>query len=206
MRELEMRRRVEAFLTRRMRVMLAPALGLGLAVANSGCKKETAVPLYGAAMPDAALVQDSATDQGRLSDSNVPPPRLDAGEIGADTAPPSKSDASVGPFADASERRDARIVDVPGEVDVSTRDTATTSDAQPDAVVDTRRADVGGPTDVLITKYIAPLPDAGIIIAPDYMAQLPDAGPVVRYMALLPDAGKSDLNTSVEVYSVPLPG
>jgi hypothetical protein len=44
-----------------------------------------------------------------------------------------------------------------------------------------------GKTDAQITKYMAPLPDAGI--NPEYMAQLPDAGAAMKYMAQLPDAG-----------------
>ena len=66
-------------------------------------------------------------------------------------------------------------------------------------------ADAG--TDQLVTKYLAPVPDAGreaSMPQPDYMAQMPDSGPVLRYMAQMPDAAP-DLGRNVALYMAQLP-
>jgi hypothetical protein len=62
-------------------------------------------------------------------------------------------------------------------------------------------------TDQLVTKYLAPVPDAGreaSMPQPDYMAQMPDSGPVLRYMAQMPDAAP-DLGRNVAIYMAQLP-
>jgi hypothetical protein len=88
MREFEMRRRIEGFLKRRMQGMLAPALGLGLAV--TGCGESSArlfiacpkrgrgrlvlrhVPIYSAPVAPDAYVADAFVGEDTL------PPGSDA--------------------------------------------------------------------------------------------------------------------------------
>lgn len=155
MREAEMRRRIDGFLKRRMHGMLAPALGLGLAVA--GCGKTTSTPIYSApnpdgqigpigdaaslthdvpAAPDLASVADAATDLGKAD--LIP---MDE----AETPDTNRDAASEAGSSDAGSGVDAEM-------------------------------DLGTPP----VKYMAQAPDGGpdlrmvpIYTAPIYMASLP---------------------------------
>jgi hypothetical protein len=72
MRESEMRRRIEGFLKRRIRRMLVPALGAGVAFGGLGC----AASMYGTSVPgppvDAAVAnQDAVAAQEVGTDSRA---------------------------------------------------------------------------------------------------------------------------------------
>lgn len=102
MREFEMRRRIEGFLKRRMQGMLAPALGLGLAV--TGCGESSAVysspapkedaaglssgiPIYSAPVAPDAYVADAFVGEDTL------PPGSDASLVDLTLVPDAGSDA-----------------------------------------------------------------------------------------------------------------
>jgi len=185
MRESEMRQRIQGFLKRRMQGMLAPALGLGLAVA--GCEKMTATPVYSAPNPDAPIghVEDApgGKPEAVYSAPFVPDANMADVFVGKDTPP-------TGPDS-APDLAIAKDVNAPADAsvpsDVSLADMATVPDARKDssgeagAGVDAgtgvdSAADLGSMT----TKYMAQLPDAGrdlgampLYMAPLYMASAP---------------------------------
>lgn len=223
MREQEMRQRVFQFLKARMRNMLMPAtLGIGLAV--GGCSQSNALK----DSPDSAH-DTSATDTAKESlpiplymvlspDSNFPVPdglgpNPEKTDAIADLANGSLPEATPVYGSDVSPL-DLRKADA---ADVSVPDVA----PAPDEAVALDGAGIDGsmPTDAgpdlggIITKYIAPIPDAGpdggvapgpdaakdtggitpLYIAPVYIAQMPDADPAdtrpaVRYLAQMPDS------------------
>jgi hypothetical protein len=96
MREIEMRQRIEGFLRRRMKGMLAPALGLGLAVA--GCTKEVAIPVYSAPLPDGQIgpIEDAAglTHDTPVYSAPVPPDGATA--LGSDAKKDTSGEAGTG--------------------------------------------------------------------------------------------------------------
>jgi hypothetical protein len=183
MREQEMRQRVFRFLKARMRNMIMPAtMGLGLAVV--GCSEEGVTPVYAAPIQDAAIAQKDAPS----TDSPVP---------GPDTSLADKPGPDTQIFADVAQNTDVSLMDV-GKPDASGGEAGQTDSL---IAVDSN-IDLGP----VITKYIAPQPDASAVdgsrdtaldssiitkyIAPVYIAPLPDAGPTVeKYSALLPDVG-----------------
>lgn len=66
-----------------------------------------------------------------------------------------------------------------------------------------------GGRDQVATKYLAPIPDAGLEMQPEYMAPMPDAsqgdlGSVMRYMAPMPDAAP-DNGRVIALYMAQLP-
>ncbi|HEX7499236.1 MAG TPA: hypothetical protein VF524_02930 [Polyangia bacterium] len=160
MREAEMRRRIDGFLKRRMQGMLAPALGLGLAVA--GCGKTTSTPIYSAPNPDGQIgpIGDAAGlthDVPVYSAPIVPDALMGDAFVTMDTLP---TGTDAPDLATASET--GSIVDAIPAVDAGTG-------------VDSG-ADLGNTP----TKYMAQLPDGGpdlgmapIYMAPVYMASLP---------------------------------
>jgi hypothetical protein len=198
MREFEMRQRIEGFLKRRMQGMLAPALGLGLAV--SGCTKEVAIPVYSAPLPDghAGPIEDAAglTHDTPVYSAPVPPDGATADAFAAKDTLPMGTDSApdLGTTADAFAASDlATVADaiVPADL-LATADAALGSDAKKDtsgeagAGVDTGAgvdagtgADVGVDLGGFGMKYIAQLPDAR-----------PDLGMVALYMAQ-PPSGRS---------------
>jgi len=169
MREIEMRQRIEGFLKRRMRAMLAPALGLGMAAA--GCEKTVATPVYSSPNPDGQLGprEDAA---GLTHDTPVysapifPDAALSDSFEGKDTPSPGADGApDIAAVADANVPSDA-AKDFAGD--------AGGSEAHP-GVDGGSSADSGADLGSMSTKYMAQLPDAS-----------PDLGPVVRYMASMP--------------------
>ena len=227
MREYEMRQRVFRFLKARMRNMIMPAtVGLGLAV--GGCAREGTVT-----GTDAAQMQKdtpSATSEVLGPDSATPGPD----QAVADSP---EAQANRDAVADLGREPGREAVPVYGS-DVSLPDLrkddgpdAATSDAAPPTdqavALDVGGIDVGkadgpkadGNSDLgsIITKYIAPIPDAAsdtgvapvyiapVYIAPVYSALTPDAsvpadGLAVRYMAQQPDSA-----SVVAVYSASQP-
>jgi hypothetical protein len=158
MRELEMRQRIERFLKRRMQMMLAPALGLGMAV--TGCQKESEPKsLYMGPMVDANPTAGASDSAPSFRDA-APADML----ISADVAVAGSDAASDQPSpTDASARQDLAMQDL-ATIDASPELDAGT-DAKPDSVADTS-AEAGAGVDVvgdtgLIAKYMAPLPDGG---------------------------------------------
>jgi hypothetical protein len=202
MREQEMRMRVFRFLKARMRNMIMPAtVGIGLSL--GACSNPVpAVPLYGApekhdasAMQTDTLAAETATagpDQAAQGpDMAVPGPDLAAPDtrevqVAADLAPDNLNDG-LG--------RDTPIYGV----DMTPPKDANTTDSPADlrVALDGSATDGGADLGSIITKYIAPIPDAAADtggIAPVYTAVMPDAAvgkdtPPVRYMAQMPDAG-----------------
>ena len=154
MREIEMRQRIEGFLKRRMQLMLAPVLGLGMAV--TGC--QTGVSLYMGPMPDAnpshtAGASDSAPSFGDAAPADILI-SADVAVAGSDAAPdqPSPPDASA---RQDLAMQDLATTDASPELDGG-------MDAKPDSIADTpaeagARVDAVGDTG-LIAKYMAPLP------------------------------------------------
>ena len=204
MRESEMRQRIEGFLKRRMQGMLAPALGLGLAVA--GCGKSTVTPAYSAPNPDGhavpiedavGLTHDTAGATGDSSVDSVPTaPDSSPGDavaVNKDASGP-ETRLDLAPEADANVEVDlAKIPDGAQTADLQTADGKTDTSGEVGAGMDTGTgADAGADVGGIVTKYMAQLPDAGrdLGAAPLYLAQLPDAnrdlGATPRYMALLP--------------------
>ena len=190
MREYEMRMRVFGFLKARMRNMIMPAtVGIGLAV--GGCAKEgslqsnssdaardvTAVPVYSVVFPDSG---PEVQPDGPGPDGPAPGHDLAV----ADT-PEVQANADVA--ADLA-RDVVAAVDQGSGIDVSGSDVG-----KRDVAVG---VDSGNDLGVIVTKYIAPIPDAAVdqgSIAPMYTAVMPDAAPdsglPVRYAAVMPDAG-----------------
>jgi hypothetical protein len=182
MRETEMRQRIEGFLKRRMQSMLAPALGLGMAV--TGCQKESVTPVYSAPVPDASLgptqdapslIEAAPAPDTLLADAFVP---LDTNLPGPD----------VVTGADSQPQQDLATVDGPAGTDAKPD---TSGEVGPGLDAQSDLGSIG-------VKYIAQLPDGGpgitpLYMAPLYMALSPDAGkdgsPVLRYMAQFPDGG-----------------
>jgi hypothetical protein len=168
MREAEMRRRIDGFLKRRMQGMLAPALGLGLAVA--GCGKTTSTPIYSAPNPDGQIgpIEDAAglTHDTPVYSAPVPDAHM------ADA-----KDTNVPEDVFAPE--DALLVDgalVPDAGKDSASETGSSVDAIP--AVDTGTgADSGADFGSISTKYMAQVPDGGpdlrMLPVPIYMAALP---------------------------------
>jgi len=107
MREWEMRRRIERALTQRMRGVLAPTLGLGMAIVGFGCGGTE----YGAQHP------------------YYSPQRLDAGDSTQDGAGPGQDV----PLYPTPTPRDAATVDAPASLDTPSVDTADELDTSLDA-------------------------------------------------------------------------
>jgi hypothetical protein len=187
MRESEMRQRIEGFLKRRMQGMLAPALGLGLAVA--GCGKTTATPVYSAPLPDGHVgpIEDAAglTHDTPIYSAPIVPDAYTADAfVGKDTSP---TGPDSGP--DLAAAKDVNVpADVLGPADVSLADVVLAPDTRKDSSseagssADTIPAvdagagvDSGADLGNMTTKYMAQLPDAGrdLGVAPVYMASLP---------------------------------
>jgi hypothetical protein len=152
MREQEMRERVFGFLKARMRGMIFPAtVGIGLAV--SGCSESKATPAYMASFPqDAAQnvvdarVQDVAPVTPDLPVADANNPQLPESQpVDGTDVPPAPLDQAVA--LDTDEASDsAPAID--------------SSDSHP--TLDTSPADTGHEeTGIIITKYLAPLPDGG---------------------------------------------
>ena len=218
MREQEMRLRVFRFLKARMRNMIMPAtVGIGLAV--GGCAKEgglagpfqdsgpsaktdvQVIPIYSVVFPDSG---PEAQPDGLGPDSAVPGPDLAAPDtrevqVAADLAPDNGNDG-LGrdtPIygVDMTPPKDANTTDLPADLRVA---------------LDGGAIDSGADLGSIITKYIAPIPDAAADtggIAPVYTAVMPDAAvgkdtPPVRYMAQMPDAG-TDLGLAT-LYQAPV--
>ena len=167
MREAEMRRRIDGFLKRRMQAMLAPALGLGLAVA--GCGKTTSTPIYSAPNPDGQIgpIGDAA---GLAHDTPVysAPMAPDASTadvwgakdttvLGLEAAP------DVASVADAA-------TDF-GKADLIPIDEAETPDANRDSPSEAGSSEAGSGVDagmdlgISTVKYMAQAPDAGLDLA-----------------------------------------
>jgi hypothetical protein len=191
MREAEMRRRIDGFLKRRMQGMLAPALGLGLAVA--GCGKTTSTPIYSAPNPDgqigpigdaAGLTHDTPVysapivPDAHVADAFVARDTLPTGTDAPDLATAKDTNVPEDAFAPA----DASLVDValvPDARKDSASETGSIVDAIP-AVDAGTGVDSGADLGSTPTKYMAQLPDGGpdlgmapLYIAPIYMASLP---------------------------------
>jgi hypothetical protein len=186
MRESEMRQRVEGFLKRQMQGMLAPALGLGLAVA--GCGKTTATPVYSAPNLDAPIghVEDApgGKPEAVYSAPFFPDANTADAFAGKDTSPTGQDS---GP--DLATAKDTNLpADVLAPADVSLADVALAPDASKDssseagssadtipAVDAGTRVDSGADLGEMTTKYMAQIPDAGrdLGVAPVYMASLP---------------------------------
>jgi hypothetical protein len=185
MREAEMRRRIDGFLKRRMQGMLAPALGLGLAVA--GCGKTTSTPIYSAPNPDGQIgpIGDAAGlthDTPVYSAPIVPDAYMADAFVARDTVPTG---------TDAPDLATAKDTNVPEDVsapaDASPGDVALVPDARKDSASETGSivdagtgVDSGADLGNTPTKYMAQLPDGGpdlgmapIYMAPVYMASLP---------------------------------
>ncbi len=199
MREQEMRQRVFQFLKARMRNMLMPAtLGLGLAV--GGCSQSTAlkdspdsandtsatdtampIPIYMVVSPDANFpVSDGQDPNPEKTDAIA-----DLANGGLPEATPVYGSRDAIGLPDAAQKPDQAV-------------------ALDGAAMDAGKPD-GGP-ETSITKYMAPILDAGrdapgrdagadqggiapVYIAPVYIAQTPpDAKPAVRYLAQMPDS------------------
>src|ERR1035441_8499987 len=145
MREAEMRRRIDGFLKRRMQGMLAPALGLGLAVA--GCGKTTSTPIYSAPNPDGQIgpIGDAAGlthDTPVYSAPIVPDAHMADAFVDRDTLPTGTDAPDLATGKDSASGTGA-IVDAIPAVDAGTG-------------VDSG-ADLGSTP----TKYMAQLPDGG---------------------------------------------
>lgn len=155
MREHEMRIRIEQFLKTRMRGMLAPALGLGIAVV--GCKQESVTPVYSAPLTDGSF--DKAAQilpDARASSPDVPlvdvPLGEDTSSLASDTSPPNDKDAL-------------------GEVSLPE---AGKEAAGSEAGTDAKDSGVDFKKDFgFEAKYFAQFPDGGGVIAL-YMARMPD--------------------------------
>jgi len=156
--------------------MLAPALGLGMAI--TGCQKESSTPLYSAPNADASVVPIAVYSAPLAPDASAPDVSV-AGDTITNGPEAALLDLAANEVAQGSDaRKDA----------ASEAGTALDSGAGLDA-----GADLGG----IGVKYIAQLPDAGLDAGVDlggigvkYIAPLPDAGAdlpmAVLYMAQLP--------------------
>lgn len=182
MRESEMRQRIEGFLKRRMQGMLAPALGLGLAV--TGCGRTTSTPVYSAPNPDGPIghVED-ATGIALYSAPIVPDAYVadvakDTLAPGPDGAPDQARDTNLP--SDVSAPAEASPVDLALVPDAG-KDVASEAGFGVDAVPGADGADAGTRVDSgadlgnITTKYMAQLPDAGrdLRAVTLYMASLP---------------------------------
>jgi hypothetical protein len=171
MREAEMRRRIDGFLKRRMRGMLAPALGLGLAVV--GCGKTTSTPIYSAPNPDGPL--GPVADATGLSYETLysAPIAPDASVADAFVA---KDTMAVGPETAPDTVSVADAATDFGKADLIKIDEAETSDAKQDASSEAGSSEAG-------SSEAGPGLDLGIPPV-RYMAQAPDAGRDLGMMAL----------------------
>jgi len=184
--------------------MLAPALGLGLAV--SGCGKTDATPVYSAPNPDGppgtvedavGLTRDTSADLAPLN-SDVPTSDAFVAKDGQPIGPDAKADSAF--VADKNLPDELVRPDVAQEPEAK-KDSSGEADAGLDAgtafdagiVPDTRPGlDTGTGLDVRVdfdtgfVKYGTPAFDAG--------RDLPDAGRdlgmVTVYMALFPEGGQ----------------
>jgi hypothetical protein len=181
MRESEMRQRIEGFLKRRMQGMLAPALGLGLAVAGCG----ESVSVYMGQLPSDAA--DVTHDTPGSSDSIAPDSPTadvlaakdtadglaakDSTFLGPDTALDVASSTDVNVLEDLAKIVDLAKIDESQAPDVN-KDTSPEAGAGVDAGTG---VDAGADLGNGGTKYMAQLPDAGrdLGIAPVYIAPLP---------------------------------
>ena len=183
-----------------MQGMLAPALGLGLAVA--GCTKTVATPIYSAPLPDGHVghIEDAAglTHDTPVYSAPLLPDGATADAFAAKDTMPMGTDSApdLGTTADAFAANDTLPIGTDSAPDLAAgadaivpedllvADAAQGSDAKKDTVgeagtgVDAgtgldAEADLGN----IGMKYIAPIPDAG-----------PDLGTMVRYMAQFFDA------------------
>lgn len=178
MRESEMRQRVEGFLKRRMQGMLAPVLGLGLAIA--GCEKTTATPTYSAPLPDGHVgsIEDAAGlthDTPVYSAPIIPDAYTADAFLAKDTGPDRAPDLAIA--KDTNVPADASLADVAMVPDAG-KDSASEAGLGGDAIpaVDAGTGvDAGTDLDSMTMKYMAQLPDAGrdFGVAPLYMAALP---------------------------------
>ena len=184
MRESEMRQRIEGFLKRRMQGMLAPALGLGLAIA--GCEKTTVTPVYSAPLSDGHVgpIEDAAGlthDTPVYSAPIIPDAYTADAFVAKDTGPDRSLDLATekdtnGP-ADVSAPADLSLADVAMVRDAG-KDSASEAGSGGDAIpaMDAGTGvDSGADLDSMTTKYMAQLPDAGrdFGVAPLYMAPPP---------------------------------
>ena len=181
MRESEMRQRIEGFLKRRMQGMLAPALGLGLALGGCGGTEYMAqfprsedggggnhdgvglshdTPIYSAPVTPDLAAADTFTGKDTL-------PLADDGAL--DLAMTRDTNALV----EVAPSDVAPIIDTGKD---SAAEAAASSEAHPGMDVGTG-VDAGVDLGNMGTKYMAQLPDAGrdLGATPLYLAQLPDA-------------------------------
>ncbi len=181
MREQEMRQRVFRFLKARMRNMIMPAtVGIGLAVGS--CTTGTSV--Y-----SAPIREDASLGQDVQANADGPVPRQDA-QANADARGADGPAADLAPVADV-----ARDTVLPGDVPIYGSDVSLLDLRDAEAVdsgaVDLGQTDSGAvdsATDTMITKYMAPILDAGADGTPvvRYMAQLPDGSSVIAPMYMAP--------------------
>ena len=182
MRESEMRQRIEGFLKRRMQGMLAPALGVGLAVA--GCGKTTSTPIDSAPNLDghAGPIEDAAglTHDTPVYSAPIAPDGSTADAFATQETPPMGPDTTLdlAPVADANVP-----MDLPKPVDLTKIDELQVPDGKKDTL-----GEVGTGVDAGVdsggVRYgspyfdAAPLRDAGPDLgsAPVYIAQLPLGG------------------------------
>jgi hypothetical protein len=181
MREQEMRDRINQYLKIRMRGMLVPALGISLLAV--GCKKEGVTAVYSAPMPDAGQDQAAQVLPDAMVSKDTSPSILDAAssndlaapDTGTDTPSP---DGSVVPRPDTAGLDSATTLDAGAAPDADKSDGGKPDAGKVDAgIADAPSADTGRPVDAgrldgLVTKYIAQLPDGGMI-GTLYMAQMP---------------------------------
>jgi len=181
MREQEMRDRINQYLKIRMRGMLVPALGLSLLAV--GCEKERVTAVYSAPMPDAGQDQAAQVLPDALVSKDTSSSKPDTAlpkdgatlDAGSDILSP---DGPVEPKPDTAVLDTSVIPDTAIAPDAGKPDAGAPDGGKPDgAVADAVLADMGHPPDAtrldgLITKYIAQLPDGGMI-GTVYMAQLP---------------------------------
>ena len=181
MRESEMRQRIDGFLKRRMQGMLAPALGMGLAL--GGCGKTTATPIYSAPNPDGDIghTGDAVGSHGDVPVYSAPVPpdaALADAFAGKDTssgdrafAPDLATVADVAAPADGAMGEAGHVVDAAKDL---AGEGGSSSEARP-GVDAGESADGAADVGSMTTKYMAQLPDAA-----------PDRGPMTLYMAPLP--------------------
>jgi hypothetical protein len=174
MREYEMRIRIECFIRTRMRGMLAPMLGLGLAV--TGCKQEGVTPVYSAPLSDGStdqvgqIFQDTAITSPDVNEADAPHVS-DTHVVTSDTFPPDMRDAPVKDTMDGA-------IDWVKADRVAYEASASETENEvmpPDAGMDAQDSRADTKKDLgLVVKYMAQLPDSGSVVAL-YMARMPDA-------------------------------
>lgn len=162
-----------------MQGMLAPALGLGLAVA--GCGKTTSTPIYSAPNPDGQIgpIGDAAGlthDTPVYSAPIVPDAHMADAFVDRDTLPTGTDAPDLATAKDTNVPEDALAPDAGKD---SASETGSIVDAIP-AVDAGTGVDSGADLGSTPTKYMAQLPDGGpdlgmapLYIAPIYMASLP---------------------------------